>query len=344
MPRIRRSGINNVEDPHKRYFTLFNHSNGLFKTTTDLSTLTGARAIIVIESNNGKVSAFGTPSVDSTVDSFLFGNSATNPFVNEKMANTIRSLQNKLLELQKRKAVNNDRIQRLQERSSMSMLIYGNMEDLGVDEVRELLIDLSLIQREIEDRKVPLQPFYQLEIDGHTEPSTLGQSSLLLPESSRSQPLSLSSQSCVMNPTMLLSSQAPEIPYLQHIFMLQWNSMLQVMPQHNESQMHNNHLWGMGIDGKQSFSQSAMQYSPQIPSSTEFTPQPPLLQNPLPHEANLSSEGHNSNLIEPSQNHANSHLIVNSDELSHFSDGIDGNIIFSPNHTIVDDKWPSYHI
>ncbi|KAL6842989.1 hypothetical protein ACP4OV_027302 [Aristida adscensionis] len=186
MPRIRRSGISYVEDANKRKTTFFNRSNGLFKTAADLSTLTGAAATLVIESNNRKVFTFGTPSVDSTINSFLLGSAPMNLFVNEQKSN-IASLQNKLFVLETRKAMDNKRQESitcaklLQERSNMSKLICGNMEDLGGDEVRELLHQLTLVLQEIEDRNVALQPSYQLKIVGHVEPLGPRQSSSLLP-------------------------------------------------------------------------------------------------------------------------------------------------------------------
>ncbi|KAL6842991.1 hypothetical protein ACP4OV_027304 [Aristida adscensionis] len=347
----RTSGISYVEDAHKRYFTFFNRSNGLFKTAVDLSTCTGARVVIIIESNTGKVSAFGTPSVDSTIDSFLLGSVPMNTSVNEQSTDIV-SLQNKLFELEKWKAVDNERkkeshshAKRFQERSSMGKLIYGNIEDLGVDEVHELLHELYLVQQEIEDRNVALHPSYQLKIGGHTKPSAPRQSSLLLTGLSNSQPLSLTPQSS--NPTMLPSSAQPqEIPYLQHILMLQRNSMEQapLMPQPNESHLQNYRIWDMSISGSanisQPFSQSSVPSSPQIPFSIEFSPQTPSPQITLLHDANISLEGQNFNLFEPSQNHGKTHSIVNSDELSHFFGSIDGNN-FSPTQTTANDQWPS---
>ncbi|KAL6842854.1 hypothetical protein ACP4OV_027167 [Aristida adscensionis] len=348
MPRIRRSGISYVEDADKRKTTFFNRSYGLFKTVADLSTLTGAAATVVIESNNGKVSAFGTPSVDSMINSFLLGSSPMYLFVNEKKAN-IASLQNKLFMLKTHKAVNDKRHKEsitcakpFQERSSMGKLICGNIEDLGVDEVCELLHGLSLVLQEIEDRSVAMQPSHQLEMVGHAEPLVPRQSSLLLPGSSRSQPLSLRPQSSLMNPTILPSPpQAPEIPYLQHIQMLQHNSMnqAQLMPQPNESHLHNYHIWD-NAKISQPFLQSHVQSSLEIPSSIEFFPQPPALQILSPQEANLSLEGQNFNLAEPSQHQENTHSIMNNDDLSYFFGGIDGNI-FSPDHTITNDQLPS---
>jgi hypothetical protein len=62
MPRrARRSRVKFVEDDKDRSLTFFKRRSGLFKATSDLSALTGARVAMVLESETGKFSSFGSP-------------------------------------------------------------------------------------------------------------------------------------------------------------------------------------------------------------------------------------------------------------------------------------------
>ncbi|KAK1614531.1 hypothetical protein QYE76_020048 [Lolium multiflorum] len=49
----------------------------LFKKAAEFSILTGARIAIVLESENGQMFTFGSPSAESVVDDFLSGNPCT---------------------------------------------------------------------------------------------------------------------------------------------------------------------------------------------------------------------------------------------------------------------------
>jgi len=74
MPRRdRRSGVRFIEDGRYRSLTFFKRRSGLFKAASDLSTLTGARVAVVLESEHGKFSSFGTPEASPILDAFLLG-------------------------------------------------------------------------------------------------------------------------------------------------------------------------------------------------------------------------------------------------------------------------------
>ena len=84
MTRPRRLGISYVENDSNRSVTFFKRCSGLYKAAADLSTLTGARIAIALESETGKMSSFSTPSAGPIIDSFLSGNISVDPSVNEE--------------------------------------------------------------------------------------------------------------------------------------------------------------------------------------------------------------------------------------------------------------------
>ena len=62
-----------IEDGRDRSLTFFKRRSGLFKAASDLSTLTGTRVAMVLESEHGKFSSFGTPEASPILDAFLLG-------------------------------------------------------------------------------------------------------------------------------------------------------------------------------------------------------------------------------------------------------------------------------
>jgi hypothetical protein len=71
--RGRRSGVRFIENDRDRSLIFFKRRTSLDKATTDLSTITGVRVAIVLESENGRFSSFGTPATDPIVDAFCYG-------------------------------------------------------------------------------------------------------------------------------------------------------------------------------------------------------------------------------------------------------------------------------
>ncbi|XP_066373820.1 pheromone receptor transcription factor-like [Miscanthus floridulus] len=110
MPRrARRSGVKFVEDDRDRSLTFFKRRSGLFKAASDLSALTGARVAMVLESETGKFSSFGTPKAGPIVDSFVLGNAPIDSNSSEEDKARITSLQNELFQLEKAKAIEDKR-------------------------------------------------------------------------------------------------------------------------------------------------------------------------------------------------------------------------------------------
>ncbi|CAL5078188.1 unnamed protein product [Urochloa decumbens] len=168
--RPKRSGISYIEDDNDRSITFSKRRTGLYKTATDLSTLTGARVAIALESKTGKMSSFGTPLATPIIDCFLSGNAPVDPFVDEEQNAKITFLQNELFKAEKEKFIEDSRTKEtiarakeIQETSRKAKLVYGKVEDLSVEELHELVHDFSQIEKEINDRLRLQQPTYQLE-------------------------------------------------------------------------------------------------------------------------------------------------------------------------------------
>jgi hypothetical protein len=361
MTRPRRSGISYVENDSNRSITFFKRRAGLYKAAADLSTLTGARIAMALESEIGKMSSFGTPSAGPIIDSFLSGNIPVDPSVNEEKKGEITHLQNEVFMAEKekymedrRKQETSARAKEIQETSRKAKLVYGKVEDLSVEELNEMVHDLSQIEQEINDGRHPQQPSY-IEVGGSRDPFlgrlsssssrsqiqmpprrlpwTPRQPSLHLPRSSWSLPQPSRSQSSLLNPSLLPSAQAQPRPLFQHNLMLQYPSVVepqvQMMLSPTETYQHNyNTQLGMHINGNMSqpFSQSFLTSAlpPPPPSSSaqitlcnEFPPPSSSHEppTPLPKETELHP-------VEQSENHASAQDIT-------------------IGHSFVNHHWPS---
>ncbi|XP_004971988.1 serum response factor homolog A [Setaria italica] len=158
MPRrVKRSGVKFIEDERDHSLTFFNRRSRLFKDASELSTLTGARVTVVVESKNKKVSSFSTPDAGPIVDTFLSEDASTefNTIKGGKVKST--TLQNESFHLEKSKAVEDNmeenmmQAKDIQETSRMAKYVYGKVEDLNATELIEMCSKLSEIEQEIED-------------------------------------------------------------------------------------------------------------------------------------------------------------------------------------------------
>ncbi|CAL4975288.1 unnamed protein product [Urochloa decumbens] len=197
MPRrSRRSGVRFIEDDRDRSLTFFKRRYGIFKAASDLSTLTGARVAMVLESENEKFSSFGTPDASPIVDAFLSGDAPTESDTSEEQKAKITNLQNELFQLEKDKAMEEKRekenivwTKKIQDTSRMAKYIYGKEEVLDCTELYEMYRELSRITQEINDRLPTLLHDNQVEADDR-----LRDPSLLQPSWWRSTPSQASFQ------------------------------------------------------------------------------------------------------------------------------------------------------
>jgi hypothetical protein len=133
--------------------------NGLFETAAELSISTGSKIAVTLECETGKMFTFGSPSADLIIDSFLSGNTPKDSIPNDEAQEpNIISLQNQLIQVKEMKDVQDVRMsesmarsKEIQENSETAKLIYGDIDDLSVDELNELLGGLSHVSQEIQD-------------------------------------------------------------------------------------------------------------------------------------------------------------------------------------------------
>ncbi|KAJ1287660.1 hypothetical protein BS78_02G028000 [Paspalum vaginatum] len=262
----RRRGISFIQDPNNRSISFFKRRVGLFKAACDLSTLTGAKVAVVVESETGKMASFGTPRADPIIDCFLSGTQPSDAIFRDHDESTrITRLQNRLFKLEKVKYMeemkakeNMARRNKILETSRKAKFVYGDLEDLSVDELHEVLHDLSRVQRAIDDHlrnlpppPPPPPPQQPASYDHHHSHLLHSPSSSLLPSQSQTirlprrlpwaPPLDLSSSSSwslpllpsrpqsssLLNPTVHHQPPPPPMPLLQK----QHTSDL-LMPQH----------------------------------------------------------------------------------------------------------------
>uniref|UniRef100_M8BAT0 MADS-box transcription factor 8 n=1 Tax=Aegilops tauschii TaxID=37682 RepID=M8BAT0_AEGTA len=161
----RRSGVAYIHNDKDRDLTFYKRRSGLFKRATDISALTRARVAVVLETNNGKMHSFGTPLADPFVDAFLFGAPPAVPSANEATTTRIGSLQNEVAQLDMENMTEEDRNQlsillmkSIQEEnpSMVANLIFAKEQDLGLEDLNNLLSELSRVQKDIRCRLPPL--------------------------------------------------------------------------------------------------------------------------------------------------------------------------------------------
>ncbi|KAG0538421.1 hypothetical protein BDA96_03G234700 [Sorghum bicolor] len=189
--RDRRSGVRFIENGRDRSLTYFKRRSGLFKAASDLSTLTGARVAVVLESEHGKFSSFGTPEASPILDAFLLGSAPTDLDTSEAEKASITNLQNEVFQLEKEKTMEDKRKKEsmartnknIQEASKMAKYVYGNIEDLDATELFDMYRELSRVKQEINDRLPTLLHDDKVEVGGR-----LRDPSLLLPTWWRSMP------------------------------------------------------------------------------------------------------------------------------------------------------------
>ncbi|KAK3126322.1 hypothetical protein QOZ80_7AG0554870 [Eleusine coracana subsp. coracana] len=155
--RPRRSGTNFIENERDRNLTYFKRRSGLYKSATDLTTLTGAKVAIVVEAESGKKSAFGIPSANPIIESFLAQRAPVDPLIDEEEAARITYLQDKLFRLEKDKTVEQKRAKDtkahlkeiLENSGEEAKLLSDEVEDLGADELNKLFQKLALVQVDV---------------------------------------------------------------------------------------------------------------------------------------------------------------------------------------------------
>jgi hypothetical protein len=155
--RVKRSGVKFTEDEGDHSLTFANRHSRLFKDASELSTLTGARVVVVVESKDKTISSSITLDASPIVDSFLSEDASTelNTINKGKVKNI--NLQNESSHQEKSNATE-DNIEEnimatkdIQGTSRMAKYVYGKVDDLDVIELTEMCTKLSEIEKEIDD-------------------------------------------------------------------------------------------------------------------------------------------------------------------------------------------------
>lgn len=341
MPRRpRRTGIHYVENDIDRSFTFIKRRDGLFKSAADLSILTGAKIAVVVESEHKKMFAFGSPSARPIIDSFILGNTA-GPIPDEVQKANIISLENKLVRLgnlkdvqDRRMRVSMARSREIQESSNIAKLVYGEIDDLSVDELNELLHGLTRINQEIEDQVRASQ----IQVSPRHLPWTSVQPPLQIPTSSSALPQPSRLQSSLLNSTTLPSPQAPPVPLLQHNLMPQHPWVADLLPLPNEAHQYNDQSQQLVINGNP----SGHFWLPSLLSSLPPPPQPPSSEH-LPLEVELPFQALSLNPVLPPQSHDtnNTCSILESNDLSPFTGSAEGNSYPADGSQFASYQWDS---
>ncbi|EER95840.1 hypothetical protein BDA96_02G026700 [Sorghum bicolor] len=337
--RSRRTGIHYVENDIDRSFTFIKRRDGLFKSAADLSILTGAKIAIVVESEREKMFAFGTPSAGPIIDSFLSGDVEC-PIPDEVQKANIISLENKLVRLGNLKDVQDTRMRvsmarsmEIQESSKIAKLVYGEIDDLSVDELNGLLHGLTRINQEIEDQLRASQiqvPPRHLPWSSIQTPLQIPRSSAL-PEPSRLQP-------SLLNLTILPSPQAPPVPLLQHSLMPRQPWVADMLPLPNEAHKYNDQSQQLVSNGNP----SGHFWLPSLLSSVPPLPPPPSSEHRLPLEVDLPIQALSLNPALPSQSHdTNTHSILENNDISLFTGSAEGNNYPADGSQFASYQWNS---
>ncbi|TVU03451.1 hypothetical protein EJB05_51001, partial [Eragrostis curvula] len=238
--RPRRSGVNFIENDKDRNLTYFKRCSGLYKSAADLSTLTGAKIAIVVEAESGKKSAFGTPSANNIIDSFL---SEHNPNINEGEMTKITHLQNELFRQEKDKAVDDKRARKskaclkaIQDTLGIDQLVSSEKEDLGGEELNELLQRLTRVGEDINNHQANLGQQHEVSSQSglltHLS-SSLWHSQIKIPP--RQLPWVYLQPSSLLHQTSLPSAKAPSMQQLH-----QQAHMMSPLP--NETHQYNHYF------------------------------------------------------------------------------------------------------
>ncbi|XP_040381765.1 agamous-like MADS-box protein AGL28 [Oryza brachyantha] len=172
--RGRRKGVRYIKENRDRGITLSKRREGLFKLANDLSILTDASVAVCLHDNNNKVQFFGAPMVEPIADAFLSEHPQTKPFVDKQLKAKIASMQRQLVQLeseQDEKAKKTEKsIQRFNEVKEQSegpaKHVFSKVEDLSLDEMRELYQILLVIQQDVKQRLPTLRGGNKLQIGG----------------------------------------------------------------------------------------------------------------------------------------------------------------------------------
>jgi hypothetical protein len=183
MPRREtRLGIVYIENDQERQTTFSKRRSGLYKRASDLYALTGARVVVILEKDNGKMYSFGTPSADPIIDAFLSEGPPIEPFIDEVTNARIASLQREVDRLEtnnareeKREKLSLRNIKEIKDENPgmIANYIFSKEEDLSLEDLKILFNELMRIKADITDRLHPLYHGHEPNINDPNIPQNL---------------------------------------------------------------------------------------------------------------------------------------------------------------------------
>ncbi|PNT77107.1 floral homeotic protein GLOBOSA [Brachypodium distachyon] len=168
--RERRLGVQYIGDNRARDITFYKRRSGLFKSATDLHSLTNARVAVILETDNGRMHSFGTPFADPIVDAFLSRDPPIEPLTDQATTDRITLLQSEVarldmentMEVSKAK-LTTKRVKEIQdENPGMGVnLLLARKEDLNLEDLTKLFNELSCVEQNIARRVPPLHRVHE---------------------------------------------------------------------------------------------------------------------------------------------------------------------------------------
>jgi hypothetical protein len=177
MPRKeKRLGVMYISNKKDRGVTFFKRRGGLYKGAADLSVLTGAKVVVVLERPNGKIHSFGAPSAKPIVDAFLLGAAPTAPFSDGATSTRIARLQSEVARLDMENMMaakrNQPSIKRMKEIQDENPGMVANLvfskEDLSLEDLNRLFNGLLQVQGVIRRRLPSLDSGRQANTGGRS--------------------------------------------------------------------------------------------------------------------------------------------------------------------------------
>ncbi|KAJ4759963.1 Agamous-like MADS-box protein AGL62 [Rhynchospora pubera] len=142
----RKIEIKKIENEEARHVCFSKRRIGVFTKASELSTMCGAQVAAIVYSPSGTAYSFGSPSVNSVVDSFLT-QSPVSTLVDPTREDAINKLNKEYMEVCEKLAAEKQKRAMLEERvkevaKAKEFGWLQNIDQLGVDELNQLLASL----------------------------------------------------------------------------------------------------------------------------------------------------------------------------------------------------------
>lgn len=152
--------IKKIESEEARHVCFSKRRIGVFTKASELSTMCGVQVAVVVYSPSGTPYSFGAPSVNPVIDSFLAQSpvrappNSTHEYVINKLNEEYMEVSHKLSIEKQKKAMIDERVKEASKSREFEWL--QKMDQLGLDELNELLASLCRAKNSLNERIKPL--------------------------------------------------------------------------------------------------------------------------------------------------------------------------------------------